>query len=353
MATKSKGIVSLSIQFLTSKASLATCVPRDGCVDLFVLFARVAAPTAYIGRVPGIVGGVMVRTVAGLSKPYALEVVGDPSAAMQTLAMPKSLAQALSSFGGRQLRRQCKRADGVAYVTSRTLQRLYPPRLDAITASYSSVELPDSAFRARSSPERVSDPPVVVVVATMSQRYKGHDVLLKAIALVHSEGVPLRARLVGSGRFRSEFEGLADSLCLRSSVDFVGQLTTPDQVQAELDAADLFAMPSRTEGLPRALLEAMARGIPCVASRVGGIPELLGDDALVTPGDPAALAGRMLAVLRNPHLRVAMSSRNFEWAQTFHRDLLSDIRNAFYAQVGNISAGSQSPLRSNGEQNLE
>ena len=62
---------------------------------------------------------------------------------------------------------------------------------------------------------------------------------------------------------------------LRDRVRFRGQLTTPVDVRAELDRADLFVLPSRQEGLPRAMIEAMARALPCIGSSVGGIPELL------------------------------------------------------------------------------
>ena len=122
---------------------------------------------------------------------------------MRSLSLPTRVCRtAFSRIGRAQLRRQCAGAMAVAYVTDGVLQRLYPPPAGAVTVSYSSVELPDEAFRSRSPNRPLGNPPMVVVVATMSQRYKGHDVLLRALASLRDKGTPVAARLVGSGRYQ-------------------------------------------------------------------------------------------------------------------------------------------------------
>ncbi|GAB3976194.1 glycosyltransferase family 4 protein [Plantactinospora veratri] len=80
---------------------------------------------------------------------------------------------------------------------------------------------------------------------------------------------------LGDGRYRPRLERLATDLGVRRQVHFTGTISAATEVRRQLDAADLFVMPSRTEGLPKALIEAMARGLPAVATSVGGIPELL------------------------------------------------------------------------------
>ena len=128
---------------------------------------------------------------------------------------------------------------------------------------------------------------------------------------------------------------------LRTST-FVGELATPEAVQRELDRSDLFVLPSRTEGLPRALIEAMARGLPCVASRVGGVPELLDDLDLVAPGDPDLLAERLVAVLSDPAQQGAMSQRSYELAQKYRSAALTAHRNKFYGYVRDASQAASS-----------
>jgi glycosyltransferase involved in cell wall biosynthesis len=110
-------------------------------------------------------------------------------------------------------------------------------------------------------------------------------------------------------------------------------VTAGEPVRRILDAADLFVLPSRTEGLPRALVEAMARGLPCVGSAVGGIPELLDDSELVPAGDPAFLAAKMHEVLRDPARMETMSRRNLAAALEYCGSAIADRRRSFYRHV--------------------
>ncbi len=83
----------------------------------------------------------------------------------------------------------------------------------------------------------------------------------------------------------------------------------------ELDSADLFVSPSRQEGVPRAMIEAMARGLPCIGSSVGGTPETLPQEFLVPPNDRPRLAAEIMRVAANPNLMEAMSAQNLSRAK--------------------------------------
>jgi glycosyltransferase involved in cell wall biosynthesis len=128
---------------------------------------------------------------------------------------------------------------------------------------------------------------------------KGLDVLLQACARL--EGAvrqPWRLHLVGDGRSRQALEALAQSLGLAGRVSFHGSIAH-DRLPDWFRAADLFVLPSRSEGIPNVLLEASACGTPYVASAVGGIPEIaaLGASVLVPPEDPQALAQAIAGAL--------------------------------------------------------
>lgn len=128
------------------------------------------------------------------------------------------------------------------------------------------------------------------VVAARLEEQKGHDVLLEALAEVRRRGLEFVVALAGEGSRRTALERQARDLGLASQVHFLGRL---DEVGPLLSAADAVALPSRWEGLPLGLLEAMARARPVVASAVGGVPEVIEDGVngrLVPPGDVGALA---------------------------------------------------------------
>lgn len=114
--------------------------------------------------------------------------------------------------------------------------------------------------------------------------------LIQAVASLSPEFPDLQVEIAGDGPEREKLERLAGELNLRGRVRFLGWRT---DMQPVLDSWDIFAMPSSTEGFPMAALEAMAQGLPVVASNVGGLPELVEDGRtgiLFPPGDVEALA---------------------------------------------------------------
>ena len=287
-----------------------------------------ASSEAAIARIPGVVGGLMINHAKRTGRPYAVEVVGDPYSAVKAANLLSHGRSWLALMARTQMRRQVAGAAAAAFVTQRTLQTRYPPSDSSIVRCYSSVELPHDAFATRD--RSVHGLPFrIVSVGTMSQPYKGQDVIIDALALLASSGERVHATLVGDGRLRPQLERLAQSRGVE--VRFTGQLGSAQAVRRELDDADLFVMPSRAEGLPRALIEAMARGLPCVGSDVGGIPELLPPNSLVPPGDPRSLARAIRNCLYNEQGRIRMSEENLAKAARYRQDILNASRRGFYS----------------------
>lgn len=139
--------------------------------------------------------------------------------------------------------------------------------------------------------------PVAVVPARLAPR-KGHVDLIAAWPAVQSRAPGAVALFAGDGPLRAPLEAMAESAGLAGAVKVLGHV---DDMPALLAAADAAVLPSRLEGVPLALLEAMAAGLPVVATRVGGVTEAVEDGVtglLVAPRDPGALGlavGEVLA----------------------------------------------------------
>jgi glycosyltransferase involved in cell wall biosynthesis len=157
-------------------------------------------------------------------------------------------------------------------------------------------------------------------------------VLLKAVRRLLDAGLPVTGTVAGNGRRHDELVDLCRTTGLTDTVSFVGSISRAEVVEL-LDSAALFVMPSRTEGLPRALVEAMARALPAVGSAVGGIPELLDESCLVPPDDPEALAAAIHRLLSDPKTWEEQSRRNLETARGYEQSAADRLFATWLRQV--------------------
>jgi glycosyltransferase involved in cell wall biosynthesis len=174
---------------------------------------------------------------------------------------------------------------------------------------------------------------VVLAVGRLSAE-KAHADLLSAFRLLPeaAPGVKAKLLIVGDGPERARLEAAAASHGLSGRVLFIGQVS---DVRPYYAAADALALPSHTEGSPYVLLEAMAAGLPVVATSVGGVPEMVadGESALLVPArDPRAMAAALARVLTDGGLARALADNASALAatrfspETYVRSLLGVYR---------------------------
>ena len=294
---------------------------------------------AYILRVPGTIGTILWRHLYKRKIPYGVEVVGDP---WDSLA-PGSVKSVIRPFVRRkmcwELVRQCQLASAASYVTEYSLQKRYPP--GGWTTHCSSIELPNDVIIDEATLQRRIDRTNVksnscwkiCYVGTMSQLYKAPDTLIEAASQCVHKGMDLELIMVGEGQFQPQLKEQARRLEIADRVKFLGRLLPGKDVLEQFDKADLFVLPSRQEGLPRTMIEAMARGLPCIGSNVGGIPELVNAEDLVPPNDPQALAEKITSVVTNKPRLEKMSRRNLQQVQKYRLTELTPRRIEFYEKV--------------------
>ena len=214
-------------------------------------------------------------------------------------------------------------------------------RIDLIPNAVPPAE-PDPQGRAAVLGDWPSDAYVVGVVARL-EPVKGIADLIDALALVSPERPRLRCLVVGDGRSRQDLEAQVERLGLTRVVRFAG---FRDDVATLLSGMDAFCMPSHSEGLPFALLEACAHRVPLLLTRVGGMAALL-DDGLpasaVPPGDPPALAGALRSLIDDPAAAAEMAGRAHAMvSERFSADRMVE------ATLASYDAGALRPGRSAG-----
>jgi glycosyltransferase involved in cell wall biosynthesis len=186
-------------------------------------------------------------------------------------------------------------------VRSHLVRQGVAPRKISVVYNGLSLNTPClSRTQARSLVDLPQYAPVVGTVARVTA-LKGIEDVIRAMPQMLAARPDLLYVVVGDGDAMLHCQTLAQQLGVERSVRFVGYQS---HVEPYLVAMDVFLFPSLKEAMGLALVEAMAARVPCVATRVGGIPEVLGDcGVLVPPSHPAALAGATLEMLSNSELR--------------------------------------------------
>lgn len=303
---------------------------------LIALAVAVRTPRLCLFRLPGSLSLLGAVTARLARRPYVVEVVGDPVAVLRS-GVAGRLGRALTPLCRRLMRWSTAGALAARYETDSTLQRLYPPAAGAWSVNYSTVDL---------APEDIAPGPrqqgptvtTLIAVGMQDQLYKGHDDLITAASLLRDQGRPIEVVIVGHGRHHNALRQMAVDLGVADAVHFAGRVNDRTALREFFGRADLFCMPSRTEGLPRALIEAMAQGLPAVGTAVGGIPELLGPDVLVPPDDPHALAAMIARLSDNPTARAEAAHQNHQRALCFTRGAQEEARTSWRRQVLALSA---------------
>jgi glycosyltransferase involved in cell wall biosynthesis len=187
--------------------------------------------------------------------------------------------------------------------------------------------------------------------AARMEELKGPMVLMEAFAVAIGQCENIYLNIAGDGSQRQKIAARAKALDVASRYRYHGVYTHPEQCREFMESLDVFVMPSFSEGTPNSIVEAMACGKPIIASEVGGIPDMLGDESgiLVPPGDMKALAEAMLSLAQNPELRRTMGAAAKErYEQLFSPKVVVPLMVETYRRVTSNGHGSAEAGVTNG-----
>jgi glycosyltransferase involved in cell wall biosynthesis len=295
--------------------------------------------SAIIARLPSELSYRAIDVCRELHIPYAVEVVGCAFDAVYNYKFNpwyniKNLGvKILAPFSYRSMKHYVNGAPYALYVTKNFLQNRYPSTTGAYTTGVSDVNIPEMDYKVLENHisylNRQNREIMFGMIGNTDVYYKGFDITLKALSLVKEQIPNFKLYLVGGGSGKA-VRNLAIKLDLIDNIVFVGKIRSGVEIFKFLDNLDIYLHPSRTEGMPRALIEAMARACPCLASSVGGIPELLDRKYLFKKEDYKSLSELILQLINSKEALVNASKDNFDIAKNYTLTVLSKRRMKFW-----------------------
>lgn len=296
------------------------------------LYKLVKESDLIFARMPSIISNMVISIAIRLKKPYLVEVGG---CVWDSYWNHGLIGKAIAPYLFVQTRKMINNAPFAVYVTQEFLQRRYPN--SGKTAVCSNVILPkfdNEILQKRLKKiqnKRPDMPKVIGTTAAINVRYKGQEYIIEAIAKLNKQGYNFEYELVGGGE-KDYLESVAVKYGVVDKVRFLGVMLHADVIKW-LDSIDIYAQPSKQEGLPRALVEAMSRGIPAVGSTTAGIPELLSENVVFSNGNIKTICSILSTFDTNNMIN--LSILNFEKAKEFDSELIESRRQECFKKYAN------------------
>lgn len=292
-----------------------------------IVISEIDKAQAVIIRAPSGSGYIAAKYCSAHGIPYLAEAVGCP---WDSLWNHSLRGKVLAPFVRSQMCFIMKHAAYAVYVTDSFLQARYPT--NGNSSAISDVELQpadDHVLERRLEHIRSHSGKLLIgTAAAVHVPFKGQRFVIRALAKLKSQGFTNYEYHLAGGGDKSALSALAQKLGVEDQVIFDG-LLPHDEICTWMDRLDIYIQPSKQEGMPRALIEAMSRGLPSMGSKIGGIPELLGASFIFPCGDISAIA-KKLKVLTPKYLEKA-AKRNFNYAKRFDKNILEKKRFDFYS----------------------
>jgi glycosyltransferase involved in cell wall biosynthesis len=289
----------------------------------------------YMVRLPGPTGVLMALLLRLRGKKYAVELAGDPAGVFKLTKNFVPFQRVYDLFAAPLYKHLIKHAYCVGY-RSDFIRRLYQNKSREHEWVFSGAQLSRQAIGSPRGPEWFRRTPFKIIFVGRIFKEKGVVHLLEAFSkLCATSPKATELHFVGDGPELGRLREEADQLGLINQVYFHGRVKRGLKLFALLDESHCFVLPTfpHYEGLPRALIEAMARGVPSFASDVDAIPELLDKGLLFPPFDSDAIAKKILAVIDSMDELAEISTRCFEASKAHWPQGLAAAKQGFWGDV--------------------
>ena len=282
-----------------------------------------------IVHIPDSVGDMGARYAKKLRKPFLAVVIGCVWDSLWNHSWKGKLLATSAFFN---MKRTVWEANYVIYVTCQFLQNRYPTAGKNIGCSDVVIEENNENIclkrKERFTYLNKSDKIKVATIGSLDVSYKGQRYIIRALKTLLQDGWNYHYYLIGGGEGKALLK-LAKELGVEDHIHYLGVLKHSD-INECLMSMDIYAQPSRQEGLPRAVVEAMNVGLPCIGSNVGGIPELLPQELIFDEGNVAGIV-KLLEV--TPCSWCKYVDYSFNKVKEYDSKILDNRRNDFFKMI--------------------
>lgn len=298
-----------------------------------VIAKRVKEADFCIIRMPSFVGRKALKICNKENKKYLVEMVGDPFDSYWNYSLAGKILAPISYFKNRLSLRKAKY---VQYVSNEFLQKRYPTNGYSIACS--DVNLTENmeeilTKRKNKILSKHRDEKIILgTLGAIDVKYKGQEYIIKAIEKLKKMGYSnFEYQLVGGGN-PERLQKIGQKLNVQNDIKFIGA-KSHDEVFAWLDNIDIYIQPSNTEGLPRAVIEAMSRACPCIVSNAGGNPELINFEYVFKKKNINSLINKIIRLTSDNDILINEAQINYHNSKNFEKKVLDKKREEFYNVV--------------------
>lgn len=281
-----------------------------------------------IVRLPSFLGIQALNINRKFKKPYLIEMVGCPWDGLWNHCIKGKFVAFPMMIITKML---VKRAKYVLYVTNEFLQKRYPTNGKSIGCSDVLLKMHDNTVLEKRL-EKIKNNNGKIILGTaaaLNVKYKGQRFVIQALAKLKKQGITNFEYQVIGGGDSSDLVRIAEKYGVSNQFKVIGQLNH-DKVFEWLESIDIYIQPSLQEGLPRAMVEAMSCGLPCMGTAIAGIPELIDKSMLFGRKSVKEIAELLKSIDKEKMLNLA--EQNFTKSKEFDKDILDKKRSDFYTE---------------------
>lgn len=297
-----------------------------------ILEKNLAGIDGVVVRLPSEIGLLTYKIAKKMNIAVAVEMVGCPE---ESYKFHGSLIGKLyAPLVKKKYKKVLSDSKFTLYVTKEYLQKKYPP--NGFNVNASNVVIKENKINSYIEKRIFSNKILLGTIGSLDVDYKGLETAIICLSLLKKKYLEkeIYLEVVGGGNTKKWIE-IATEYELENSIIFKGKVNH-NEIRCWMEGLDIYIQPSKTEGLPRTVIEAMNEGLPVVASNVGGIPELIDEEYLHEPLDTEAMSNKILNLIVNKELLYQQSQKNFLKAKNYDERKLEKVRNFFFEEFSNF-----------------